>query len=756
MNKYAFLVCGMVAGLVNAQQHPPHLPQRSAPRDRAVMSDVDAPPEIVAPSPRAEDDQERAHGMTLFGNGLLLFHNEKYSDALAAFERAWQWEPATSVLNEIVPLAFELERQEAIAYAALESERNPKNPSMMGQLAMAVVAQSGDFDRGLGILDKAITLQSNIVDLASPSADSSRTDQALLLELHVDRLQLSMLDEQFQRSIESADFLRNVLLNADDTQLDQSTIDELINDKAELSLVVLEAYLQADRWRDAKDMVANISEIQSDPAIKAYYAARIAEARDEPQQAIKELKKYFESKSTKAEDGPYLLLERLAVAKYGKDDYMEKLSPQIERLVDRDSSNMPLTKFAGHVFAQSGQAKQARPLLELQLGEASATESRELLQDLLVCYSQLGLPGPLIALFGQAYESNHSVRVFGEPLSKFVADKTLYSDFLETAKARKDVKRRPMVHHEAMGVALVCLAAEDVDNAELFAQWALDKSPDAERESIRMDWAEACYLADHYTQAVDALTNILANPSDDVNIEATTELIAMCLALSDQNDKSLKVLDDYLAQHPESVEIAFRRAWVLFNADQQEQAIQAYTRIVNDHADDYSDDAVRDIVRDTRMILSNYQLEHDRLDDAAEQLQLVLDEYPDDVGAMNDLGYLWCDAGMHLPRALRMIQQAVDADPENPAYLDSLGWVHYRMGNLEAALEPIQQAVDLLDPADAIILDHLADVLLAIGRSAEAHATWDLALASLAAKEDTDDNDAELKKKIQSKLDGQQ
>ena len=50
---------------------------------------------------------------------------------------------------------------------------------------------------------------------------------------------------------------------------------------------------------------------------------------------------------------------------------------------------------------------------------------------------------------------------------------------------------------------------------------------------------------------------------------------------------------------------------------------------------------------------------------------------------MNDLGYLWADENQHLQRAYRMIQKAVEGDPDNAAYRDSLGWVLYRLGRID-------------------------------------------------------------------------
>ena len=97
---------------------------------------------------------------------------------------------------------------------------------------------------------------------------------------------------------------------------------------------------------------------------------------------------------------------------------------------------------------------------------------------------------------------------------------------------------------------------------------------------------------------------------------------------------------------------------------------------------DYRSAELRQLVRDARLLLSNLCVRQGKIDEAEEWLEQVLDEFPDDVSAMNDLGYLWADSGKNLERAMQMIQKAVEAEPDNVAYRDSLGWVLFRLGRI--------------------------------------------------------------------------
>jgi tetratricopeptide (TPR) repeat protein len=118
-----------------------------------------------------------------------------------------------------------------------------------------------------------------------------------------------------------------------------------------------------------------------------------------------------------------------------------------------------------------------------------------------------------------------------------------------------------------------------------------------------------------------------------------------------------------------------------------------------------------------------------RLAEAEEWLQQVLDEYPDDIEADNDLGFLWADENTHLQRASKMIAVAIAAEPKNRAYRDSLGWVYYRKGRFAEAVVELEKAVDEKQP-DATVLDHLGDAYEKLGRHDKALAAWQRAVAA--------------------------
>jgi len=137
--------------------------------------------------------------------------------------------------------------------------------------------------------------------------------------------------------------------------------------------------------------------------------------------------------------------------------------------------------------------------------------------------------------------------------------------------------------------------------------------------------------------------------------------------------------------------------------------------------------------------------------DAAEaEFKKVLQVNPDSSATLNYLGYMLADRNVRLPEALQMIQQALDKEPGNGAYLDSLGWVYYRMGRLTEAEENIRLALDKT-PHDPTVHDHLGDVLLRESKVKEAVAQWQTSLKEYDASSPADADPVEIGK-VKAKL----
>jgi tetratricopeptide (TPR) repeat protein len=144
---------------------------------------------------------------------------------------------------------------------------------------------------------------------------------------------------------------------------------------------------------------------------------------------------------------------------------------------------------------------------------------------------------------------------------------------------------------------------------------------------------------------------------------------------------------------------------------------------------------------DRNLAISYEQLGEDHL--AEDSFQAALRKNPQDPFTLNYLGYWWADEGRNLEDAIDLIERAVRLRPRSGYFVDSLGWVHFKLGNLDLAVAFLEQAT-ILEPVDPVISDHLGDAYWATGRFIEARFKWQYALSI------TDDDD--LKATLTAKL----
>ena len=110
--------------------------------------------------------------------------------------------------------------------------------------------------------------------------------------------------------------------------------------------------------------------------------------------------------------------------------------------------------------------------------------------------------------------------------------------------------------------------------------------------------------------------------------------------------------------------------------------------------------------------------------------QALLEKAPEFAPALNYLGYMWAEQGENRAEALALVERAVALDPNNGAYLDSLGWAHFQLGQLAEARRHLERAADLV-PDDPTVSEHLGDVYRALGDKDRARTTYRRALGQV-------------------------
>lgn len=141
-----------------------------------------------------------------------------------------------------------------------------------------------------------------------------------------------------------------------------------------------------------------------------------------------------------------------------------------------------------------------------------------------------------------------------------------------------------------------------------------------------------------------------------------------------------------------------------------------------------------------------------KYDEAEAEFRKVLAASPDNAAALNYLGYMLADRNVRLQEALELIKKALDNDPGNGAYLDSLGWVYYRLGRYPEAEAQLKLALDKTS-RDPTVHDHLGDVYYKQGKIREAIAQWQASLKEWETTASAEQEPVEIAR-VQKKLEG--
>jgi tetratricopeptide (TPR) repeat protein len=236
-------------------------------------------------------------------------------------------------------------------------------------------------------------------------------------------------------------------------------------------------------------------------------------------------------------------------------------------------------------------------------------------------------------------------------------------------------------------------------------------------------------------ESVKVLKQALALKPAAENLAAYYYYLAGAQVAAEHADEALAAARKAAELKKDSPRFAARVASVLYLLKRYDEAGKAYQALLDRCDTDDETEETRAELREARLLLSNICVTKNQRPQAEEWLQQVLDEFPDDVAAGNDLGFLWAEQGVHLQRAKQMIEAAIQEEPDNSAYRDSLGWVYYQLGQSKKAVAELEKAAADKKP-DPLILDHLGDAYRAAGQPDKAQQAWRRAAAAFREAKD--------------------
>jgi tetratricopeptide (TPR) repeat protein len=193
---------------------------------------------------------------------------------------------------------------------------------------------------------------------------------------------------------------------------------------------------------------------------------------------------------------------------------------------------------------------------------------------------------------------------------------------------------------------------------------------------------------------------------------------ARLLMKKDDRNEAFRILDEYAAkERTEALDVEFAKAALLEETGKSTEAI-ALLQLALERFPDHPG---------VRYQIALMQDKAGLPRESVKNFESLLKDRPEDASLLNALGYSLADRNQKLPRAESLIRKALQASPDNPAFLDSLGWVLFRRGDIPGALPYLERAYRIFP--DSEIASHWGELLWVSGKQADARALWARSLA---------------------------
>lgn len=185
--------------------------------------------------------------------------------------------------------------------------------------------------------------------------------------------------------------------------------------------------------------------------------------------------------------------------------------------------------------------------------------------------------------------------------------------------------------------------------------------------------------------------------------------VGAILAQQGKDDEALEHLRQFGADNPiYAIEMVEAEAQLLASMQRYAAALDAYDRVI-----EFRPDSENPVLGRAELLLRM-----GRVDDAIDEYRESVKRWPDSAMSLNALGYTLADRTQEYAEAEKLIKKALKLNPDSPAIIDSYGWVLYRLGENERALEELQRAYEILK--DAEVASHIVEVLGSLERLDEA------------------------------------
>ena len=700
------------------------------------FQEFEDPVELLQPvRPRTVSDEQRLDSLAAFARGRLLHDRGDLPGAFAAYENAVESDPtAIPVYRVLIRLAVELRRlDEAIKWVTKATEADPADPQFLTQ-AVALLVDRRDLAGAIRVLERASRV---------PGIDKhSLRYVGMMRDLAV----LNLEEDHKAEAVVGLEVVFDALVNPDKYNIPPEARSKLLEDKqinferigqvfldvkkTDLALAAFQKAAESKRGRAA---AGNLS----------YNLAQVYLQADKPEQALEELQKYIDSQRISKGRGAYELLAQILA----KMDKTSELIPKLEAAAEKDARNTTLAFFLADQLAENNRLDEAETLYKKTLEAAAEVQGYV---GLAGVYRRQQRPAELLDALVKAYSEAGDLKSFTAEFKSIVADQKLVDGLMKTANEMLGAQAPPLDFATGYVLANIAADAKQTPVAEkLYRQLLLVKR---ERASLIYEELGGLYVdAKNYAEAA----KVYQEAADDGDLSDSRPnflfMVSRALELGGDTKLALEAITAAQDLIPNNPLLRFQEGWIYYHAHKFNEAIERMEKLIADFPPaNFRQPQIQRIVRQAQSSLSNIYVLQGEIRKGEEILEVVFRDDPEDPSVNNDLGYLYADQGKNLEQAEVMIRKAIAADPENGAYLDSLGWVLFKREKYEEALPYLEKAVkNSSGPGDEALWEHLGDVHDRLKHTPQALDAWKHALEFAAKAQYPDEKLADrVKEKV--------
>jgi tetratricopeptide (TPR) repeat protein len=652
---------------------------------------------------RDEETQRNLDAASWFLTGRLLAKRELYKEALSAYQKSIEHNPDhVATYRGMIDVSMHLgNAKQVMEYARKVVELDPEDFTLLRQLGLQMARD--------GKLPEAIEYLKN-------ARDSSKLKQKSGFFVLINR-DLGLIYDIAGEKEKSADCYEVVfdgLRNPRDYSLDRRTLQELQRNSATSYERIGQVFLNANRIEKAREAFeAGLENKNRRPGSLNLSLAEVYHKGKDDKKALEQLEVFFKSRLRRGK-APYRLLQQILRELKKEEDLLKR----VESLAEETPRNRDLQFFLAEVYIGFKRLDDAEKIYRDTLNNGANAEAY---LGLATIFRQQGKSKELLDNLAKTLEKQDQLLKLAEAFEvEMIAikkDDQLLAALVQIV--REETKDNPIPAHfnRIMLVAQLTGQAEQYDVASELFRLAL-QADQSKAERVFRALAAVLMEAEQYAEAADVYQEALNHPRAQGNKINNLLSMAFALEMSGKTKEALAAVDQSRALLPQGDAVFdYREAWIYYHSNQFQTAIHKYEAFLTKYPSS----------RFSRQVKFSLSALHVRVGDMRKGekiLEAFLAENPNDPGVNNDLGYLYADQGKNLEKAKKMIEIAIKAEPENGAYLDSMGWVLYKLGDYKGAIEWLTKASNAENGEDPTIWEHLGDCHHRLKNLDEAKKSW--------------------------------